>query len=741
MKNYKNVSQYIRDQLDAEAEAVQIILTRINNDIYSTVDACLNACEMWKAIERLKQSESINVQDLETNLYWEFEKFTSRDGESLESYYSRFYKIMNELVRNQCDVTNHQVNFQFLLQLQQEWQSFVTLVKQSQELKIVSYHKLYDILKKHKNEVNEIRVERIAHDEISKDKDIDKLMVLISLSFKKIYKPTNNNLKTSSNTSKANQDNSSRINRGTGYDNQRIANVTGARENVDTAENSGPIFDVEPLHEVQNNDDHYNVFANNGEHPVQPEYINDTYLEEQGDTNITIDSLYLSTNGETVDQYDDYLVNERNLLDSLIEKQKYEIDDSKNRNEFLETSNKALVDKLKGIIPTTSASRPQLKSNQLEDRVMHNNSQQKIEDHRGKFKFSNNKTSVTTCNDSLDAMTSNVNFVCATCGKCVLNANHDLCVLHYINGVNSRTKQLIDVSISTKEPKRNVNQSAATSHKKTILGYGDLVQGTITIKRVYYVEELNHNLFSVGQFCDADLEVTFWKSTCYICDLKGNNLLTGYRGIQHQTSVARTPEQNSVVKRQNRTLVEAARTMLRAAKLHLYFCAEAIATTCFTQNCSLVILQHEKTPYHIINGQKPSIKFFHIFGSLCYIVSDGENLNKIKEKAETVTTSNELVLLFSPMFDELLNETATIVSKTSAVNADDAPDKRQQQNTTQSTTTTVAADIPPLNIQTTRVTTNQAPTQARMYSPWIETRYCLIYPWLSMHVFTMDLNN
>ncbi|GJR96880.1 hypothetical protein Tco_0269054 [Tanacetum coccineum] len=126
------------------------------------VDACPNACEMWKAIERLKQGESINVQDLETNLYWEFGKFTSRDGESLESYYSRFYKMMNELVKNQCHVTNHQVNVQFLLQLQPEWQRFVTLVKQSQELKTVSYHKLYDILKQHQNEVNEIRAERLA---------------------------------------------------------------------------------------------------------------------------------------------------------------------------------------------------------------------------------------------------------------------------------------------------------------------------------------------------------------------------------------------------------------------------------------------------------------------------------------------------------------------------------------------------------------------------------------------------
>nr|GFA52598.1 Gag-Pol polyprotein [Tanacetum cinerariifolium] len=59
-----------------------------------------------------------------------------------------------------------------------------------------------------------------------------------------------------------------------------------------------------------------------------------------------------------------------------------------------------------------------------------------------------------------------------------------------------------------------------------ILRYGDLVQGAVTIKWVYYVEGFNHNLFSVGQFCDADLEVAFRKSTCYIHDLKGNDLLT-----------------------------------------------------------------------------------------------------------------------------------------------------------------------------------------------------------------------
>ncbi|GJV98357.1 retrovirus-related pol polyprotein from transposon TNT 1-94 [Tanacetum coccineum] len=174
--------------------------------------------------------------------------------------------------------------------------------------------------------------------------------------------------------------------------------------------------------------------------------------------------------------------------------------------------------------------------------------------------------------------------------------------------------------------------------------------------------------------------------------------------IEHQTSTARISDQNDAVERRNRTLVEVARTMLSVAKVPLYFWAEAIVTTCFTQNCSLVIPRNEKTPYHIINGQKPSIKLFHIFGSLCYIVREGENLEKMKEKdhvssdpapqcpttalehdslslipqsqenvpqvAETVTTSNELDLLFTLMFDELLNGTTQVVSKSSAEGID-----------------------------------------------------------------------
>ncbi|GKF44041.1 retrovirus-related pol polyprotein from transposon TNT 1-94 [Tanacetum coccineum] len=93
-------------------------------------------------------------------------------------------------------------------------------------------------------------------------------------------------------------------------------------------------------------------------------------------------------------------------------------------------------------------------------------------------------------------------------------------------------------------------------------------------------------------------------------------------------------QQNEIVERRNRTLVEAARTMLSASKLPLFFWAEAIATACYTQNRSIITLTHEKTAYHIINDRKPSIKHLHIFGCTCYLTRDGENLDKMKEKGD-----------------------------------------------------------------------------------------------------------
>nr|GEY80012.1 hypothetical protein [Tanacetum cinerariifolium] len=424
-----------------------------------------------------------------------------------------------------------------------------------------------------------------------------------------------------------------------------------------------------------------------------------------------------------------------------------------------------------------------------------------------------------------------------------------------------------------------------------ILGYGDLVQRAVMIKRVYYVEGLTHNLFSVGQFCDTDLEVAFWKLTCFIHDLKGNDLLTGSRGtdlysitlqdtncpnpiclmpkatspqawlwhrrlshlnfdtinllskndifvglpklkfvkdhlysacelgkakqksfhtkltpdskrrlqllhmglcgpmrvasingkryvlvivnnysrytwtyflrskdetpevltdflrlvqrglqaqvrvvrtdkgmeflnktlhayfaaegIFHQTSVARTPEQNGFVERRNRTLVEAARTMLSAAKVLLFFWAEAIATACFTQNHGENLdKMKEKGDERVFVGYSTQSRDYRVFNKRTRVIMESIHVNfdELPHMASdhvssdpapeyrTVTTSNELDLLFSPMFDELLNGSSKVVSKSSSVTTADAPNQCQQHTT-------------PLNNHITLAPTCQVPTQ------------------------------
>ncbi|GJZ10838.1 hypothetical protein Tco_0545597 [Tanacetum coccineum] len=120
---------------------------------------------------------------------------------------------------------------------------------------------------------------------------------------------------------------------------------------LDAVDKFGPIFDTEQLQRVQNDDDNYNVFANDREHHEQHESVNVTYLKEHADNNITTNSLDMSNNRGEADQVEDEdLARERDLLASLIDKLKCEIDDSKNHNKLLESSNKTLVDKLKGEI-------------------------------------------------------------------------------------------------------------------------------------------------------------------------------------------------------------------------------------------------------------------------------------------------------------------------------------------------------------------------------------------------------
>ncbi|GJU51932.1 putative ribonuclease H-like domain-containing protein [Tanacetum coccineum] len=105
-------------------------------------------------------------------------------------------------------------------------------------------------------------------------------------------------------------------------------------------------------------------------------------------------------------------------------------------------------------------------------------------------------------------------------------------------------------------------------------------------------------------------------------------------GISHETSVARSPQQNGVVERRNRTLIEAARTMLIYAKALLFLWAKAVATACYTQNRSIIRLRHGKTPYELLHDKLPDLSFFHVFGALCYPTNDSENLGKLQPKAD-----------------------------------------------------------------------------------------------------------
>ncbi|GKD78676.1 retrovirus-related pol polyprotein from transposon TNT 1-94, partial [Tanacetum coccineum] len=283
-------------------------------------------------------------------------------------------------------------------------------------------------------------------------------------------------------------------------------------------------------------------------------------------------------------------------------------------------------------------------------------------------------------------------------------------------------------------------------HVAAIPSFDDLQWGNILITMVYFVEGLGHKLFSVGQFCDSDLEVAIRRNTCFVRNLDGvdllkgnsttnlytinlhdmasaspiffmaratstkswlwhqrlsylnfdtindlarNDLVTGLPkfkyhkehicpsceqgkskrashlpkpvpnskqrlhllhmdlcgpmriasinrkrvGISHQASSVRTPQQNKVVERRNRTLVEAARTMLIFSRAPLFLWVEAIATVCYTQNRSIIHRRFDKTPYELIIGRKPDISFLHVFGALCYPKNDREDIRKLGAKA------------------------------------------------------------------------------------------------------------
>nr|GEV20348.1 ribonuclease H-like domain-containing protein [Tanacetum cinerariifolium] len=228
-----------------------------------------------------------------------------------------------------------------------------------------------------------------------------------------------------------------------------------------------------------------------------------------------------------------------------------------------------------------------------------------------------------------------------------------------------------------------------------ISGKGKIKTGKLDFNVVYFVKELKFNLFSVLQMCDKKNNVLFIDTKCvvlssnyklpdknhvllrvprennmYNFDLKNvvlsggltylfakaildesnlwhrrlghinfktmNKLVKGnlVTGIKREFSVARTPQQNRVSERKNRTLIEAARTMLADLLLTILFWAEAVNTACYVQNRVLVTKPHNKTPYELLLGRSPSIGFMRPFGCLVTILNILSPRGKFDGKAD-----------------------------------------------------------------------------------------------------------
>nr|GEW19688.1 hypothetical protein [Tanacetum cinerariifolium] len=194
-------------------------------------------------------------------------------------------------------------------------------------------------------------------------------------------------------------------------------------------------------------------------------------------------------------------------------------------------------------------------------------------------------------------------------------------------------------------------------HFGAIMGYRDYVIGDNVISRVYYVEGLRHNLFSVGP-----MRVQIINGKKYILVI-----VDDYSSIFHQKLVLRTPQQNNVVERRNRTLMEVARTMLIFSKVLMFLWEESIATACYTQNRSLIHTHHNKTPYEPVHEKKPDLTFsmigYRIYNkrTQCIMEAIHVQFDELTDPMAPVQlapyvppTNKELEILFQPMFDEYL---------------------------------------------------------------------------------------
>nr|GEW78230.1 hypothetical protein [Tanacetum cinerariifolium] len=148
-------------QIEADDQAIQTILLGLPGDIYAAVDSCETAQEIWLRVQQMMKGSDIGIQEKNAKFFNEWERFTSNKGESIESYYHRFLKLMNDLKRNKHFPEKIASNLKFLNNLQPEWSRHVTIVHQTKDLHTADYTQLYDFLKYNQKEVDELKAKRL----------------------------------------------------------------------------------------------------------------------------------------------------------------------------------------------------------------------------------------------------------------------------------------------------------------------------------------------------------------------------------------------------------------------------------------------------------------------------------------------------------------------------------------------------------------------------------------------------
>ncbi|GJT15787.1 hypothetical protein Tco_0874493 [Tanacetum coccineum] len=347
-----NMSSENKEHYQSEKEAIHLLLTRIGDEIYSIVDAYKTTHDMRIAIERLQQGESLNIQDVKTNLFWEFGRFTSHDGLSMESYYSRFYKMMNEMIRNNSTVAT--------IQYQKEVNEIRAerIAKNANPLALVAAAQqyadpYYQAPKSHKSYAPPSKQSSSTRSNAStkfKGKEIAKPITPLS----EIFKPTNNNLKTSSNSRNKNVDTSPRYkndNQTRQFGNQKTVTVTGARETIGSQETKKEqadwLADTDEEIDEQELEAHYSYMAKIQEVPTVDSRTDTEPLEHvqyDVDSNVIPDSLDMCDNDIQTDQNAE---DERAALANLIANLKLDVDENKKIQKQLKKANTSLAYELK----------------------------------------------------------------------------------------------------------------------------------------------------------------------------------------------------------------------------------------------------------------------------------------------------------------------------------------------------------------------------------------------------------